>query len=81
MKLILEILSYIGGLLLILGGLQLIPFLPSEVSGVIAGFAAVLAPVLLRLGDYLDNKKLDGSFSFKDLSIVKKIVEFFNKKD
>lgn len=46
----------------VLGTLDVLPFLSQEISVVIIGFSAALTPLFVTIGDYLDNKKLDGSF-------------------
>ena len=52
--------SAIGGLV----ALETIPFIPQEWSVAIIGFAVALKPLVEKVGDWLDNKKFDGSFNF-----------------
>ena len=58
LNLISSLLAGIG----VLGTLDALPFLSPTISVAVIGFAAALTPLLITLGDFLDNKKLDGSF-------------------
>lgn len=48
----------IGGLT----SLEVIPLIPAEWSVAIIGFAVALKPIFEKAGDWLDNRKFDGSF-------------------
>lgn len=39
-----------------------IPFVPEEWSIAIIGFAIAFKPLINKVGDWLDNRKFDGSF-------------------
>lgn len=51
----------IGGLV----SMGSIPLVPEEYSVAIIGFAVALKPLFEKIGDFLDNKKFDGSFKIK----------------
>ena len=55
-------LRYISAFIGSLSYLETIPFIPHKWSVPIIGFAFALKPVFEKVGDWLDNKKFDGSF-------------------
>lgn len=61
LNLIRYLVSGIGGL----SSLGVVPFIPEDWSIAIIGFAVAIKPLFEKVGDFLDNKKFDGSFTVK----------------
>lgn len=76
-----KILSYIAAVLGAISTMGVIPFVSVEVGAVIVAIAGSVLMVLMVIGDYLDDKKLNKSFKMHDgvKSILEKVMGFFKK--
>lgn len=77
---LLKILAVIGGILVILSSISVIPFLGPELGLLLVGLAGVAYPIILKVGDYLDNKKMDNSFKLAEIPFLKGLLDLFKKK-
>lgn len=75
----LKILMIIAGVLSALGGVGVLPFIDPNLGLLIGGLCGALAGVILKVGDYLDNKVMDGSFKAEDASWIKNLFNIFKK--
>lgn len=58
----LKVLIYLTGIFGFLAGLEQVPGLPEGWTAAVAGGSAIIVAALVFVGDWLDNKKIDGSF-------------------
>lgn len=76
-----KLLAIIAGLLAALSGTDVIPFLSPNAGVIIIGAASVLYGVLMFLGDWLDDKQINKSFSATSMPFIKTLLDAFKKKD
>ena len=71
-----KLLAIIAGLLVAVSGLDVIPFLSPELGVMIIGFTGALVGVVMKIGDYLDDKKFNDSFVATKIPGFKFVVDF-----
>ena len=65
MKKIINILTMIASTIGIVAAMDAVPFLPQELSIFIIGLAGLLNTIIIFIGDFLDDGKLNHSFEIK----------------
>lgn len=72
-------LAIIAGIFAAIAGLDVVPFLSPDLGVVIIGFSGAILGLLMKVGDYLDDNKMNDSFKVVDIPLVKSIVDIFKK--
>lgn len=62
MKKTLKYLSIIGGFLGAIASLDVIPLIPQNIGMVIIGISASLSALITKVGDFIDDGKMNDSF-------------------
>lgn len=75
----LKILAILAGVLGVIGGLGFVPFVDANIGILIAGVCSALVGVVLKIGDYMDDKVLNDSFKAEDVSFLSKLLNMFKK--